>query len=66
MYKLTEVMQLLINKKKLPGILKDYALQGNWKACCDLHKEPDWLLIDSVNDKHVHCDRTGTRSDLFK
>ncbi|MBA9083393.1 hypothetical protein GGR10_001256 [Bartonella chomelii] len=27
---------------------------------------PDWLLIYSVNDEHVHFDRTGSHSDLFK
>ncbi|WP_244438295.1 type II toxin-antitoxin system YafQ family toxin [Bartonella henselae] len=48
-------------------------MQGNWKPRCDLHREPDWLLIepdwlliDSVNDEYVHCDRTGTHSNMFK
>ncbi|WP_442894701.1 type II toxin-antitoxin system YafQ family toxin [Bartonella sp. CB169] len=63
--KLTEVMQLLINKKQLPAVLKDHALQGNWKPRRDLHIEPNWLLIYIVSDKYVHFDRTGTHSDLF-
>ncbi|WP_236095502.1 type II toxin-antitoxin system YafQ family toxin [Bartonella henselae] len=41
-------------------------MQGNWKPRCDLHREPNWLLIDSVNDEYVHCDRTGTHSNMFK
>ncbi|WP_432788430.1 type II toxin-antitoxin system RelE/ParE family toxin [Bartonella sp. C271] len=66
MQKLTEVMQLLINKKPLPAVLNDHALQGNWKPRRDLHIEPDWLLIYIVSDDHVHFERTGTHADLFK
>ncbi|AQX31529.1 type II toxin-antitoxin system mRNA interferase toxin, RelE/StbE family [Bartonella schoenbuchensis] len=66
MQKLTTIMHLLINKQQLPPSLNDHALQGNWKPRRDLHIEPDWLLIYIVNDEHVHFDRTGTHSDLFK
>ncbi|MDE1480100.1 type II toxin-antitoxin system YafQ family toxin [Xenorhabdus bovienii] len=64
--KLTDAMQLLIDKKSLPAILNDHPLQGDWKPRRDLHIEPDWLLIYIVDDTHVHFDRTGSHSDLFK
>lgn len=66
MQKLMAVMQLLIDKQPLPAVLNDHALQGNWKLRRDLHIEPDWLLLYLVDDDHVHFDRTGTHSDLFK
>ncbi|WP_375626877.1 MULTISPECIES: type II toxin-antitoxin system YafQ family toxin [unclassified Bartonella] len=28
--------------------------------------ESDWLLIYIVDEEHIHFDRTGTHSDLFK
>lgn len=66
MNKIITLMQLLEEKQPLPAGLNDHALQGNWKPRRDLHIEPDWLLIYIVDDEHVHFDRTGTHSDLFK
>lgn len=66
MQKLTAVMQLLIDDLPLPPELKDHALQGNWKPRRDLHIEPDWLLIYLVDEEHVHFDRTGSHTDLFR
>jgi len=66
MQKLITAMQLLIDKKPLPSEFNDHALQGHWKPRRNLHIEPDWLLIYIVDDKHVHFERTGTHSDLFK
>lgn len=65
MEKLKNVMQLLIDEKPLPEELKDHALVGNWKPCRDLHIEPDWVLIYSIDGNEVCFERTGTHSDLF-
>lgn len=62
---LVDVMQLLIEGNPLPANLQDHVLKGNWKPFRDLHIQPDWLLIYTAEDEHVHFDRTGTHSDLF-
>ncbi|WP_413154766.1 type II toxin-antitoxin system YafQ family toxin [Bartonella sp. cb54] len=64
--KLLAVIKLLVEKQQLPVILNDHPLQGNWKPRRDIHIEPDWLLIYIVDDEHVHFERTGTHSDLFR
>jgi mRNA interferase YafQ len=64
--KLKFIIQLLIDDVVLPNHLRDHALIGRWKPRRDLHIEPDWLLIYIVDDHHLHLDRTGTHSDLFK
>jgi mRNA interferase YafQ len=31
----------------------------------DLHIEPDWLLLYSLDGDVVRCERTGRHTDLF-
>jgi mRNA interferase YafQ len=64
--KLRAVLDLLIDAKPLPDSLRDHALQGEFKGSRDLHIEPDWLLIYTVEQNHLRLERTGTHSDLFR
>jgi len=40
--------------------------KGKWVGHRDLHIEPDWVLIYTLDDETVRLERTGTHSDLFK
>lgn len=42
---LTDVVNLLLEEKTLPGKYKDHALVGNYKGFRECHIQPDWLLI---------------------
>ena len=64
--KLRAVLDLLIDAKPLPDTLRDHALQGEFKGSRDLHIEPDWLLIYTLEQNHLRLERTGTHSDLFR
>ena len=64
--KLRAVLDLLIDAKQLPASLRDHALQGEFKGSRDLHIEPDWLLISTLEQNHLRLERTGTHSDLFR
>ena len=63
--KLRDVIGLLLGREALPRKLKDHPLKGEWKPCRDLHTEPDWVLIYSVEDDAVRFERTGTHADVF-
>lgn len=63
--KLRIVLGLLLTGEPLPRELGDHPLKGEWKPARDLHIEPDWLLIYTVDDNAVRFERTGTHSDLF-
>ena len=58
-------MNLLIQEKTLPKVYLDHPLTGNWKGSRDLHIEPDWLLIYTINIVSIRFERTGSHSDLF-
>ncbi len=65
--KLEKVLSLLVRGETLPVVYRVHPLVGNWKPCCELHIEPDWLLIyliDKENNQLILY-RTGTHSDLF-
>ena len=64
--KLRIVLDLLIDGKLLPDSLRDHALQGEFKGSRDLHIEPDWLLIYTLEKDHLRLERTGTHADLFR
>jgi mRNA interferase YafQ len=65
MSKLRNVIKLLLTGVSLPRELGDHPLKGEWKPSRDLHIEPDWVLIYSVDGNVVRFERTGTHSDLF-
>lgn len=63
--RLRAVLELLINEQPLPSSFRDHPLQGEFAGSRDLHIEPDWLLIYSIEEGHLRLERTGTHSDLF-
>ncbi len=65
MGKLRAVISLLLARQPLPRELCDHPLKGEWKPSRDLHIEPDWLLIYSIDGEVVRFERTGTHADLF-
>jgi len=64
--KLRNVMELLLEGKKLPPKYFDHWLTGNYIDRRECHIEPDWLLIYKPKSKEIIFERTGTHSDLFK
>ena len=66
--KLKTVIELLIAGRDLPPQYLDHPLRGNYAGSRDCHVEPDWILIDTLeqNDAHVRFERTGTHGDLFR
>lgn len=65
--KLTKVVAMLAEGKKLPTEYRDHALAGNWVGHRECHIEPDWLLVYYIEDDILvlTLTRTGTHSDLF-
>lgn len=65
--KLTKVIAMLAEGKKLPTEYRDHALAGNWVGHRECHIEPDWLLVYYIEDDILvlTLTRTGTHSDLF-
>ena len=65
MDKLLRVIDLLETGAPLPRELGDHPLKGEWKPDRDLHIEPDWILIYTVEADTVRFERTGTHADIF-
>jgi mRNA interferase YafQ len=65
---LKAVLELLIDGRSLPAEYRDRPLRGNFAGSRDCHIEPDWVLIYTLaeNGSHVHFERTGAHSDLFR
>ena len=64
--KLRTVMEMLIDEQPLPPPLRDHPLKGEWSGCRDCHIEPDWVLIYTLEGRHVRFERIGKHSDLFR
>ncbi len=64
--KLTEIIQKLVKREKLPLRFKDHFLTGNYKDRRECHVNPDWLLIYKIEGNKLILERTGSHSDLFK
>ncbi|MBQ9292952.1 MAG: type II toxin-antitoxin system YafQ family toxin [Campylobacter sp.] len=62
-----EVIDLLLDGKKLPDKNKDHDLNGNLKGYRECHIKPDLLLIYQIQKKILvlSCVRVGSHSDLF-
>ena len=65
MDKLKAVLSLLIEEEPPPARYRDHPLKGEWQGFRDLHIEPDWLLLYSVEGDVLQLARTGTHADLF-
>lgn len=63
--KLRNLILLLAEGSPLPPQCKDHALRGEWQRFRDCHIEPDWLLLDKIDEEELYLVRTGSHSDLF-
>ena len=66
-YKLEELILLLIQGKNLPAKYNLHPLVGNYVNHFDCHIESDWLLIFKIDKRNllITLIRTGTHSDIF-
>jgi len=64
--KIRDVMQDLLNEKKLAPKLCDHWLAGNYVNRRECHIEPDWLLVYKPLPNEIIFERTGSHSDLYK
>ena len=63
--KLEEIIDLLVNKKKLPEKNKDHYLMGNYVYHRECHITPDVLLIYRYDSEIMYLERIGSHSELF-
>ena len=65
--KITDVIDLLCERKPLPSFLRDHALKGDYIGFRDCHVEPDLVLIYRIVEDRLEliCARLGTHGDLF-
>ena len=61
------IIEKLVNRKKLPAKNKDHNLIGDYVGFRECHITPDWLLIYRIEEDELILvlSRTGTHSDLF-
>jgi mRNA interferase YafQ len=66
MNRATELMTLIIFKKKLGPEWSDHELNGNeWNGAREAHIGGDFLLVYTCDDDSVEFVRLGTHSELF-
>ncbi|MCB9493537.1 MAG: type II toxin-antitoxin system YafQ family toxin [Epsilonproteobacteria bacterium] len=65
MSKIRQIMQALLESKKLPVKNRNHKLKGPYSTYWECHIEPDWLLIYKKTDTEIIFIRTGTHADLF-
>lgn len=63
-----EVVELLMDGKKLPEKNHDHPLRGKWNGFRECHIQPDWLLIYLIEDDVLTLTlvETGSHADLLK
>ena len=68
MDKMTNVLAILAEGRKLPPKHKDHPLKGSMNHLRECHIEPDWLLLYRIVEDRLilSCTATGTHDDLFK
>ena len=62
---LQEVIQSLVDNKKLDVRYDDHKLKGVYKNYRECHLKPNWLLIYKKNKTSIILSRTGSHSELF-
>ncbi len=63
--KLEEILNFLLNGKKLPEKNKDHDLVGNYIYHRECHITPDVLLIYRYDGEIIYLERIGSHSELF-
>jgi mRNA interferase YafQ len=66
-YKLREVMDMIINEEPLPPERRNHPLKGEWKDALECHIQGDWVIVYEIDPaaRIVTFQRTGSHSDLF-
>lgn len=64
---LTEVLDILVEKGRLPEKYRPHILHGQYDGYWECHIQPDWLLIwdRKENELVLLMVDTGTHADLF-
>lgn len=62
---LNEVIEILVNKERLPVAKHDHPLKGAWKGFRDCHIKPDLVLIYRRTETSIELVRLGSHSELF-
>lgn len=62
---LGDVLQLLLEEKKLPEKYVDHPLKGNYVGHRECHIKPDVLLIYRIYGGILAVERIGSHSELF-
>lgn len=63
--KLQDIVEKLLQNKKLPIKNKDHPLKGKMSGFRECHVSPDWLLIYQYSGFDLLLIRTGSHSELF-
>jgi mRNA interferase YafQ len=63
--KLTIVIEMLLEQKRLPDKYRNHKLHGEYKDIWECHIEPDWLLLYKKEKTELILVRLGTHADLF-
>lgn len=66
MDKLKFITRQLVEQKPLTARHKDHLLTGNFNGRQECHIEPDWLLINRLDDDRIVFERLGSHSELFR
>lgn len=61
-----EVVELLLEQKKLPEKNSDHPLKGQWSHHRECHVKPDLLLIYKTDKEYLYLERIGSHSELFR
>ena len=66
-YKLTDILDMIINEQPLPPERRNHPLQGEWKDSLECHIQGDWVLVYEIDKvkRTVTFHHTGSHSDLF-
>lgn len=66
--RLQVVLETLRTRQPLTARHRDHPLKGEWKGWRDCHVEPDWVLVDQVDEEkgELILGRTGSHADLFE
>jgi mRNA interferase YafQ len=66
-YKLREIMDIIVNEKPLPPERSNHPLHGDWEGSFECHIQGDWVVIYKFNyeTRTVTFQRTGIHSNLF-
>ena len=63
------LLQTIIDTLRIPESLpiknRDHNLSGNHAGERECHIDPDWIIINRLNDGELYLIRTGTHSDLL-